>query len=681
MLFQAGRLGDAIMACQGIVDADPGNVDALHLLGAALNRLGDFSSAAAALERAVRGRPSDPVLRNNLGTALMDAGRMAEAEKSYREALRRRPNYADACSNLGGLLHRAGRLQEAEQALRRALALEPRHILARENLGVVQMALGKHGEAEDSYRELVRLQPGSPLRHIMLASVLKDHGKQEEAEHSYREALRLAPDLAIAHNDLGVLLLEWGRLQEARECFEAALRSDPNYAAAHSNLGSALTPLGQAEEAERAILEALRLDPKLAPARSNLAMTVNYIAEREPAEVFAAQRAVEASLLPEGTPPPVHSNAADPERALRIGYVSADFRSHSVAAFFEPVIAHHRASEFEATCYYNYPRMDATTQRLKGHAGRWRDVFGISDRALARLIREDGIDLLVDLGGHTAHNRLGTFALKPAPVQVTWLGYPNTSGLSSMDYRITDAVADPVGWSESFHTETLVRLPGPFLCYAPPTASPEVAGPPVGQKGHITFGCFNNLAKMTSATIAMWVRILNAIPRARLILKPVSAFANAQTRAEVLQRLARHGLDPARVEALPPESTFAAHLARYGDIDITLDVYPYNGTTTTCEALWMGVPVVTLAGKMHASRVGASLLHAVGLDRFVAATPEAYVDIATKLSSDTAGLAQLRTELRSRMQGSPLMDAERFTRELEDAYRAMWRSWCGTRSL
>jgi predicted O-linked N-acetylglucosamine transferase (SPINDLY family) len=459
------------------------------------------------------------------------------------------------------------------------------------------------------------------------------------------------------------------------------LRSNPHYAAAHSNLGSALTPLGQAEKAERSILEALRLDPHLAPARSNLAMTVNYIAERDPADVFAAQRAVEPSLLPKDSAHALHSNVPDPARALRIGYVSADFRSHSVATFFEPVIAHHQASEFEVTCYYNYPRMDVTTRRLRGHAARWRDVFGIPEQALAQLIREDGIDLLVDLGGHTANNRLGTFALKPAPVQVTWLGYPNTTGLGAMDYRITDSVADPPGWTERFHTEQLVRLPGAFLCYAPPAASPDVTAPPVARNGHISFGCFNNLAKMTSVTIAMWGRIMNAVPGARLILKPVSAFADAQTRAEILQRFADHGLDPARIEPLRPESTIAAHLARYGDVDIALDVHPYNGTTTTCEALWMGVPVVTLAGKTHASRVGASLLHALALDELVATSADAYVDIAVRLASDTDRLAQLRAGLRGRMQSSPLMDAERFTRGLEQAYRTMWRTWCAGRSL
>jgi protein O-GlcNAc transferase len=679
-LYRAGRLNDAALACARIVDAHPGSVDALHLFGAVLHKLGDFSTAAIMLERAAKGRPSDSGLRNDLGNAFQDAGRLVEAEKSYREALKRRPNYPDACSNLGGLLHRLGRLEEAEQALRRALVLEPKHILARQNLAIVQLALGKHEETEASYRELVRLQPGSATPHMRLASILREHGKPDEAERAYREVLRLDPDLAAAHNDLGVLLLEWGRLEEARQCFEEALTRDPQYAAAHSNLGSVLTPLGRAEDAERCIREALRIDPQLAGARSNLAMTLNYIEERTQAEVFEAHRAVETSL-PSQVEPQSHANVVDPDRRLRIGYVSSDFRFHPVSAFMEPVLANHRPSDFEITCYYSYPRRDATTQRLMGYAQRWRDVYRASDHSLAELIREDAIDILIDLGGHTSHNRLAVFGLKPAPVQATWLGYPNTSGLNAIDYRITDGVADPEGWSEAFHTEILLRLPGPFVCYGGGAEAPAVAPLPFQASGRVTFGCFNNLAKMTSATVAMWVRLLQALPQARLVLKPVSAFSSARTQSEVLQRLAVQGLDITRVEALPPEPAFGQHLARYGDIDIALDVFPYNGTTTTCEALWMGVPVVTLAGKTHASRVGASILQAVGLQEFVAATPAQYVEIALNLASDPERLVQLRAGLRERILASPLMDAERFTRGLESAYRAMWKNWCAGRSL
>lgn len=711
--FEAGRPEDAATACRGILDSDPRNVDALHLLGAALNRLGDFEGSAATMESAVRARPSDPVLRNNLGNALKEAGRPAEAEKSYREALKRRPNYADAYSNLGGLLQSMGRLPEAEQALRRALALDSGHALAHNHLGMVLgashklpeamesfqralaihprfpevhrniattlLALGRKEDAEKALRAALDLEPRSALGHVRLGNLLRELGRLREAEEECRKAILLDPDLASAYNDLGVVLLDLGRFDEAAQAYREALRRKPTLVSAQSNLGNVSIALGELEAAEQSLRAALGRDPGFTAAHGNLALLLNYLPGRSPEEVFAAHREF-ASSLRQNPADARHPNSPDPDRLLRIGYLSADFRSHPVAFFVEPVLSAHDRRSYEVTCYYNYPRADTTTQRLMGRADRWRDVFRMADDALAELIRRDEIDVLVDLNGHTADNRLPLLARKPAPVQVTWLGYPNTTGLDTVDYRLTDAMADPEGWTERFHTEQLVRLPRGFLCYRGSQESPAVGPPPVERAGRITFGSFNVAPKISAATIAAWALLLRAVPGARLVLK-ANAFASAKARSRMTRRLAEQRMDEAQVELLGPTAEYREHLAKYGDIDIALDVFPYNGTTTTCDALWMGVPVVTLAGKVHAARVGASLLHRVGLDELVADTADRYVAIAAALAADRPRLAALRTGLRQRMQGSDLMDAEGFTRQIEEAYRAMWRRWCAGHAL
>jgi predicted O-linked N-acetylglucosamine transferase (SPINDLY family) len=343
-----------------------------------------------------------------------------------------------------------------------------------------------------------------------------------------------------------------------------------------------------------------------------------------------------------------------------------------VSYFFEPVLAAHDAAAFEVFCYSDAPVADAVTQRLRAQAGQWRDIAGLSDERVAALIRADRIDLLVDLAGHTARNRLLVFARRPAPVQATWLGYPNTTGLAAIDFRVTDAVSDPPGQTEAWHTEELVRLAGPFSCYAPPAESPPVSPLPALAAGHVTFGCLNNLAKLTPPTVALWAQLLGAVAGSRLLLK-ASGLADAETAARLRQEFAGQGIDPARLDLRGAGQSVARHLGVYHQVDVALDPFPYNGTTTTCEALWMGVPVVTLAGDAHVSRVGASLLTHLDLTACIAESPAAYVDRARGLAGDLARLAVLRAGLRERLRASPLCDGPGFTRQLEDAFRAMWR--------
>jgi predicted O-linked N-acetylglucosamine transferase (SPINDLY family) len=370
-----------------------------------------------------------------------------------------------------------------------------------------------------------------------------------------------------------------------------------------------------------------------------------------------------------------HTNPRILERKLKIGYVSPDFRSHAVASFIEPVLAHHDQERFEIFAYYNHGQNDMVTQRLRKYCHHWRNIAAMSDEEVAELIREDEIDFLIDLAGHTGHNRLLVFARKPAPIQVTWLGYPDTTGLSTMDYRITDGFADPVDMTEDFHTEQLIRLPECFSVYHVPEEYPEVSRLPALENGYITFGSFNNFSKTTPEVIALWAKILRSVPDSRLMLK-YSGLSDSSMKRMVREAFARLDIHPSRVELLGKDPSHVTHLQRYYQLDIALDTFPYCGTTTTCEALWMGVPVITLAGSSHVSRVGSSLMSNLGYTEMIASSQQKYVAIAVGLAPDIDRLSAIREELRDRMADSPLMDSTRFTQHLENAYKEMWRTWC-----
>jgi predicted O-linked N-acetylglucosamine transferase (SPINDLY family) len=363
-------------------------------------------------------------------------------------------------------------------------------------------------------------------------------------------------------------------------------------------------------------------------------------------------------------------------RRLRVGYVSPDFKNHSVARFFLPLLAHHERSAFEVTCYAELKRPDAVSERIRGLAEHWCPTVGLSNDELAERIRADGVDILVDLAGHTSDNRLLTFARTPAPVAVSWLGYANTTGVAAIDYRFSDAECEPPGESDRRSSERIWRLPHGFHCFSPLDDAPAVTAPPNAARGSTMFGSFNNFLKLAPETIALWGRVLAAVPGSRLLLKSNFVFDAAAHRRH-LERFAAAGIDPARITILPYMPDDHAHLAAYAEVDVALDPFPYNGTTTTCEALWMGVPVVTLRGDRHAARVGTSLLTRVGLAALIADDEAGYVARAADLAAAPERLAQLRAGLRAQVAASKLCDAAGFARDVEDAYRAMWRAWCG----
>jgi protein O-GlcNAc transferase len=456
------------------------------------------------------------------------------------------------------------------------------------------------------------------------------------------------------------------------------LRAD--FAESYNNLARALKYSGRAKESIAWYERSLALAPEKAFVHSNLLYALSYLEDVSPEAVIRAHHhwakchgATVAQRFKD------HPNAADPRRCLRVGYVSPDFKKHPVATFIEPVLAAHDRSAVEVICFSEVRKKDAVTRRLRQLADRWFDTAGITDQRFAGMIQAAGVDILVDLAGHTAGNRMPLFSLRPAPVQVTYLGYPNTTGLSTVDYRITDAWADPPGQTEAWHTEELVRLEHGFLCYTPSVAAPEVGPPPHRETGSVTFGSFNNMAKFNAGVAALWAAVLKAVPGSRLIMK-FKTLSDPEVRQTVIDAFGANGVSSDRLSLRGFLPSFADHFALYNRIDIALDTIPYNGTTTTCEALWMGVPVIALAGRTHAARVGVSILTGLGLSGLVAQNSEDYVQIAAALTRDYRRLGALRKGLRLRMQASFLMDGPGFARRLENAYRVMWHRWCASRA-
>ncbi len=421
---------------------------------------------------------------------------------------------------------------------------------------------------------------------------------------------------------------------------------------------------------------ALALKPDYAEAHGNLIFMMNYDARFSQKDIFAeSRRWNEIHAAPYREHERTHASDRDPDRRLRVGYLSPNFREHSVSYFADPLIAGHDRRSFEVFCYAQVIKPDTRTERFRDLADVWRSTVGLTDATVAERIREDGIDILVDLAGYTGENRLLVFAARPAPVQVSWLGYPNTTGLSAMDYRLTDAIADPEGADDTLYSETLVRLPNGFLCFTPAGDAPDIGGSPALSNGHVTFGSFNHLPKVSPEVVETWAQILERVPGSRLLLKS-HPLADAATRDRYLDMFATHGIDARRVELFSWIASKSGHLGAYDRVDIGLDPFPYNGTTTTCEALWMGVPVVTLRGERHSGRVGASLLTRMDLVDLIAETKDAYVETAVGLAKAPDRLSGFRTELRQRMKGSPLCDGDTFARDVEAVYREMWRYWC-----
>lgn len=670
---------------------------------AAKHQAGDFAGAERAYRALLVRDPKHVAAFCNLGTLLARTGDADGAAECYRKALAAKPGYADAHFNLGNLFRRAGRLPEAAAEYQACLQSNPNHVGATYNLGLVYAAGGALTAAAECFQTVTRLEPNDPDGHMRLGDLLLRTGQpaaglkafQRAAElrpidpravynlglglsangdiaaaiDALQKALQLKPDYPEAHNAIGLSLETVGRKDEAQAHYQRAVQLNPSFADAWSNLGINLGEQGRADEAITALRHAVALRPHAANIHSNLILQLNYTSRLSPDEVYRehllwADR--HAGPTPPAPPvPPPH----DPNRRLKIGYLSADFRGHTVAGFIELLLRHHDRGQVEVFAYAHVPRPDAATEKLKGLADQWRPVAGLSDGELADLIRRDQIDVLIDLGGHTASNRVLAMAGRPAPVQATLFGYPNTTGMQAVDYRITDSYSDPPGATDHLSAEALLRLPEAAWVYRPPDSAPPVNTLPAASSAEFVFGCLNNAAKISDACFDAWAGILRSIPNAKLILLAGQSEAAAN---RIRERFASAGVAADRVEPLP-RMTAERYFATYQRMDAALDPFPYNGGVTTCDALWMGVPVLAVAGSTYVSRQGAGLMTRLGLDEFVAGDSAQLVNLAKHWSACRTALADIRAGLRDRLAASAICDGPKYVATLEAELRRKWR--------
>ena len=609
-------------------------------------------------------------------TEFYEQRNLLEAERLCRGYLQHHPNEPAALHLLGRITLKAGNPVFAAAFFRRAIAGRSDDSTFYRHYGQALRAAGKFDEARSALERAVELRPDEVKPRVNLASLLSDMGQHLDAIAQCEKAIELDPKAVAAHVNLGVARQSRFELEAAKACFRRVLELDPDNVNALENLGGALMSEGRHAEAEMLLRRVIEIEPSLSEAHSNLLFALHYslVHDREAllreAKLWGQQH---ADPLAKDIRP--HVNVPDPDRRLRIGYVSGDFHRHPVGYFLEAVIAGHDKQQVEVFCYTNHYGVDDLTLRLHAAADHWKSLVGITDANVADAIRRDQIDILVDLTGHTGGHRLGVFARKPAPVQATWIGYFGTTGVKAIDYIIVDRFLCPEG-DEAYYSEAVVRLPDSYLCFAP-QASPEIGPLPALSRDYVTFGSFNKVAKLTPDVVSLWARILHAVPGARLCLKD-SAIDDVAVQRRCRDLFAERGISEDRLTLLG-RTPYTEHLTAYRDVDLALDPFPFNGGTTTVESLWMGVPVVTLAGDHFVSRMGVSHLSTVGLSELIAISEDDYFERAVTLANDLPRLIQYRSELRQRVTRSSLCDGPRFTRGVEAAYRDMWYRWCRSR--
>lgn len=644
---RAGRLADAEALYRQILAAQPHHADALHYLGVIAHQVGRHELAVEWINRALALNPNNSQAYSNLGEALLGAGLRADAITAFRRSLSIDPGDALANYNLGNALRDSGRLDEAIAAFRRALEIKPDYPVARNNLGGVLKMSGRLDEAITAYQEATKLEPGYAEAHINLGVALNQIGRLEDAAASFRRAIQLKSDIRNAHINLGHTLMVMGCLQEAVEAFS----------------------------------EGLLIEPEAADIRSNLLLALNYSPHHDLSEIVQGHVDWFNIHTIQIAPSRTYANNRNPARPLRIGYVSADFRDHVVGRNIWPLFQHHHRSEFEIVCYATGVQ-DHLTRKFQHYAGRWRDTSDITDAMLDQMIRDDEVDILIDLSQHTSGNRLLVFAHRPAPVQVSFAGYPESTGLEAIGYRISgkwlerNGTRDADGLLVKAKVHEQVYLTDSFWCYDPCGMEMAINELPAQANGTITFGSLNNFCKVNEPLLKLWARVLEEVKDSRLIILTHDGSHRQRTR----QFLEAEGVETHRIEFVTPRPR-KEYLELYHRLDVVLDTFPYNGHTTSLDALWMGVPVVSLCGERPVSRAGLSQLSNLGLPELVAFTEDQYVDIATQLANDLPRLNGLRATLRKRMEKSVLMDGPHFARQIEACYRSMWRQWCESQAV
>jgi len=662
----------------------------------------------------------------DIGVVFSKLGKYDEALNAYNKALSCNPNYIQALCNVGVLYKNANKLETAIHYYQRALEVDPNFEIAKNNIAIAYTDLGTKlknsgdiGTGIKWYKKALVHNPKYPDAWYNLGVACAANGQPEEAIVYYEIAATFNPQCAEAYNNQGVIYKELGNLQKSISCYNKALNVNPAFALTLNNLGVIYTSLGKLDQAYKYCLRAVQANNRYAEAYNNLGVlfrdegdinkainSYDRSLKIDPYSKNAGQnRLLAMNSLTRNHMPRVRSlvdyvyqehkkwgerfqsmyktftswdNELTTDRPLRIGYISADFFTHSVSYFIELPLRLADNKRVFNICYSNVARTDARTKVFKDLAHKWVEVFGRAPEDVAEMIRKDKVDILVELTGHTAGNRLDVMAQKPAPVQVTWIGYPNTTGLNTIDYRFCDAIVDPPNTKQKY-TERLERLPNTFLCYSPPSESPPVSLTPALSNGFVTFGSFNNFAKFNDQVLYLWTAILKRVPMSRLLMK-CKPFACMTMQKKVLQRFQALGIESRRIDLFPLFPTTREHLSLYSLVDISIDTFPYAGATTTCEAMYMGVPVVTLRSQeedIHAHNVGCSLVSNIpSLKQLVTKTPEEYVDVAVKLASDIKGLNTLRQKLREEMLSSPLCDGDTFVKNLENKYQDIWERHC-----
>ena len=672
-LHRAGRFDEARAACRDLAARFPAEGEPPFREGLVEAEAGRLAEAREALGRALALRDR-PHYRYAMGDVQERLGDRAGAIESWRRAVAAQPGLVAAHIRLGVALQETGELSQAVAHFVLAANARPGDARAWNNLAAALFAQGRSREAEVAARNALKIDPGHASAAMNLGRALAAQGKEAEAAPWLERALEREPSRAVAWDCLGFCRERTGSLLAARDAYSRAVAADPAMAGARVRLGEVCARLGLAEECVQAMRSAEALGPPdAAQVGSALLFALQYGAGHGKDEVFAAHRAWAARYAPP-RPRPAFPNSRDPARRLRIGYLSPRFQASSAAFLSVPVIERHDRSAFEVHCYAEQDAEDAVTRRIRASGAKWTDTRGLDDGQLAARMREDGIDIAIDLAGHTPGNRLTMFAHGPAPVTASWLDYFNTTGMDQVANLLSDPIQSPPGDGQPF-AERILRLPHVRFCWEPPGYAPDVVPPPLCRGGRApVFGSFNRMAKLSPATLDAWCSVLREVPGSRLILKN-SALGRDEEHAFFARWFAERGVDPARVEWRGP-SGHEAMLAEYADIDIALDTFPYTGGLTTIEALWMGRPVVAVAGDTLIARQSKAILTAIGLPELCAPDAAAFVSVAKGLASDAGRLAALSAELRAQMRRSPLLDTTTFTRDLESLLRSEWRRWC-----
>lgn len=665
---QAGRLAEAASCYAKVARSDPGWPHAIHYLGLIALQQGDPARAAGLIKQAIARLPEVPEFHVNLGNAEKRSGNLPAAVLAYERALALRPSFAEASANRGLALADLGQAHEAVLAIEHALALNPGLAALQLPLARLHFSLGNHAQAQPLFT--ASLDDAAPADAWVEAGISALELRQPElARRHFRRAIAIEPANYGALNGLGAASADLGLIGEAIAALESARQRAPAQLPALENLANVLKDAGRVDEALALYREALALHGPSRFLLSNYLFAALYSDHLPESEIVAAHRAFGDRF---GDSPGRAVRSANPPRRLRLGYVSGDLFDHPVASFLIGVLRHHAVQDFEVFVYQTGSYVDRTTAQLKSHVEHWREAAQLNDAQFAALVQGDALDVVVDLSGHTADNRLAAFAARLAPVQLTYLGYPFRSGLRAIDYRVVDRVTDPLDASED---EPLIRLARTYYGFTPPTEAPAVPPLPRLTSGQLTFGVASNLAKVTATALDDWAALLCALADANLRWR-AKAFADPNVRQRMLDELGRRGVAPSRVQ-LDGWTASGDRWAALSSVDVALDTRPYNQATSTCEALWMGVPTLTIAGDSHRARMGASILDAVGLPQCIGSSVDDWIRVASQWHEKPQELASLRADMRKRMLESALCDCRGLARELEAAYRRAFAEVCG----